>query len=275
MQLDLAGLRQWRATQLARLTDRAAPRYLLAALVAIHLLLLYPPWRFTTPAAGLDASWILVINHAAAAGWQWGRDIAFTYGPLGYIRHPIFDERLLGSVLLWNGFLLVAVVAGVVGSSTQRDPGRRGSVVRRHRTGECNSRRKECVRAVAAACCLAALPFARRASAHHHDIARDRDRRARECVHGDASACDGDLLAHGREPAAASTRAALLPAVRGRGDRNVPDRRAATRFVAFVSSLRLRDHCGLRERDVPSRRRLPDRGLRVRCAHRAVGRDPL
>ncbi len=90
-------------------------RKLLAAMAAVHLLLLLSPWRFYTPTLGLDPAWIQVISHAAGAGWQWGRDIVFTYGPLGYLRNPIFDSAPLGPVLLWNGLLSLAVIAGVIG----------------------------------------------------------------------------------------------------------------------------------------------------------------
>jgi hypothetical protein len=56
-----------------------------------------------------------VIVHAATSGWQWGRDIVFTYGPLGYLRYPVFDEALLVPLVLWNGFLVATVMVGIVG----------------------------------------------------------------------------------------------------------------------------------------------------------------
>jgi hypothetical protein len=34
--------------------------------------------------AALDPGWLRVINHAAQENWTWGKDIVFTYGPLGY-----------------------------------------------------------------------------------------------------------------------------------------------------------------------------------------------
>jgi hypothetical protein len=92
----------------------AVMRCALASVAVVHLTLLMAPWQFTVPGPGLDPSWMQVIARAAAREWQWGSDIAFTYGPLGYLRASIFDEDLLGSMLLWNGLLTAAVVTSVV-----------------------------------------------------------------------------------------------------------------------------------------------------------------
>jgi len=75
---------------------RAARRAVPAACVAYALLLL-APWRFVLPAPGLDPSWIQVVAHAAQAGWQWGRDIVFTYGPLGYLAFASFSDVQVAS----------------------------------------------------------------------------------------------------------------------------------------------------------------------------------
>jgi len=93
----------------------ATLRHVLAAMAAVHLLLLFAPWRFFAPSVGLDPSWEQVIAHAAASGWQWGSDIVFTYGPLGYLRSPIFDKALTAPVLLWNGLLVLAVIVAILG----------------------------------------------------------------------------------------------------------------------------------------------------------------
>jgi hypothetical protein len=92
----------------------AALRVALACAVAFALLLLVPPWRVQMPQPGLESSWQQVISHAAASHWQWGRDIAFTYGPLGYLRYPVFEPTLLRPLLLWNALLAAAAIACVL-----------------------------------------------------------------------------------------------------------------------------------------------------------------
>jgi hypothetical protein len=37
----------------------------------------------------LDASWVWIVNRAAADGLVWGRDLVFTYGPLAWILEPL------------------------------------------------------------------------------------------------------------------------------------------------------------------------------------------
>ena len=37
------------------------------------------------PTSGLDPSWRMVIGYALGHGMQWGTDLVFTYGPLGYL----------------------------------------------------------------------------------------------------------------------------------------------------------------------------------------------
>jgi hypothetical protein len=83
--------------------------------VAAHLALSYPPWRFGTPSAELDSSWQQVVAHAAVSGWQWGRDIAFTFGPLGFAWNAFYLEPLLGQILFLKSVLVAALVVGVVG----------------------------------------------------------------------------------------------------------------------------------------------------------------
>ena len=60
----------------------------------------------------LEPSWVAAITEAAANGWQFGREIIYTYGPLGHLAHSTFAERLftpnlIGRALLSAGFLLL------------------------------------------------------------------------------------------------------------------------------------------------------------------------
>lgn len=43
------------------------------------------PARMAMPSDALDASWGAVLQHAARQHWQFGQDLVFTYGPLGYL----------------------------------------------------------------------------------------------------------------------------------------------------------------------------------------------
>lgn len=59
----------------------------LAATTLIGLLFLIASVRFGGSVAGdeLDPSWTMVLRWASMHGLRWGSDIAFTYGPLGYL----------------------------------------------------------------------------------------------------------------------------------------------------------------------------------------------
>jgi hypothetical protein len=57
------------------------------------------------PSAGLDPAWFMVIGHALTHGWQFGRDVIFTYGPLGALAPPAFFPGLfLISIAYWLTF---------------------------------------------------------------------------------------------------------------------------------------------------------------------------
>ncbi|WP_313917217.1 hypothetical protein [Tahibacter sp.] len=59
----------------------------LAATTLVGLLFLIASVRFGGSVAGdeLDPSWTMVLRWASMHGLRWGSDIAFTYGPLGYL----------------------------------------------------------------------------------------------------------------------------------------------------------------------------------------------
>ncbi|QBB71019.1 hypothetical protein ELE36_12035 [Pseudolysobacter antarcticus] len=66
---------------------RAITAIELIAMTLAGLLFLVATVRFGGPVAGdeLDPSWRMVLNWASTHGLHWGSDIAFTYGPLGYL----------------------------------------------------------------------------------------------------------------------------------------------------------------------------------------------
>jgi hypothetical protein len=96
---------------------RLAVAGVLTLLLWLELLLFPAP-----PQTALDPSWNEVLVYAAAHGWQFGRDLVFTYGPWGYLG-SIYHVGALGAEnrLVWElaGKLLVA--AGVV-AATRRLP---------------------------------------------------------------------------------------------------------------------------------------------------------
>lgn len=64
------------------------------------------------PSAALDPSWTMVVQHAFVQGWQFGKDLIFTYGPLGFIMVPQYHPGLywisVGYWLLFHGALALA-----------------------------------------------------------------------------------------------------------------------------------------------------------------------
>ena len=62
-----------------------------AIIAAVIFLIAVPSMPFT-PGAGLDSSWIFGINIGHSERMVFGRDIIFTYGPLGYLMMPSFPE---------------------------------------------------------------------------------------------------------------------------------------------------------------------------------------
>jgi hypothetical protein len=52
------------------------------------VMLTFPPC-FGGMGTGLDASWQLGLNEASSRHMIYGRDLIFTYGPLGFVIHPL------------------------------------------------------------------------------------------------------------------------------------------------------------------------------------------
>lgn len=55
---------------------------------------------------GLDASWVRILTYAHHHDLQFGRDVIFTYGPLGYLLYPLDPTALFMSTLLSFALLL-------------------------------------------------------------------------------------------------------------------------------------------------------------------------
>ncbi len=59
------------------------------ALLLIWIGLALLPMPPQIPITGLDASWAHALNVAHARNFIFGRDIVFTFGPLGYLLYPL------------------------------------------------------------------------------------------------------------------------------------------------------------------------------------------
>jgi hypothetical protein len=79
---------------------------LLALLISTLVLIPFTP---PMPGPGLDLSWSYGLNQAVSLGYVFGRDLIFTFGPLGSIYTGAFDPKidhitLIGSTLIAFGF---------------------------------------------------------------------------------------------------------------------------------------------------------------------------
>ncbi|MEA2784638.1 MAG: hypothetical protein QOF71_742, partial [Candidatus Eremiobacteraeota bacterium] len=61
---------------------------------------------------GLDQSWRIGLTLATKAHLVFGRDVVFTFGPLGYVLQAVPDRTLALSTLLWTLLLIAVGVAG-------------------------------------------------------------------------------------------------------------------------------------------------------------------
>lgn len=82
-----------------------------AALLTVIALMAFPV-RYHAIGTGLDGSWAFALNWFAAHGFIHGRDVAFTYGPLGYLTLPMnVGGNLTRGILFQTGWWLVFVAA--------------------------------------------------------------------------------------------------------------------------------------------------------------------
>ena len=72
------------------------------------------------PVPELDPSWQAVLNHAAAARWQFGADLVWTYGPMGYLHNDFYAAETFFAVLAFHALLAAFFVGILVWSSQQR-----------------------------------------------------------------------------------------------------------------------------------------------------------
>ncbi|MFK7957293.1 MAG: hypothetical protein AB8B96_14445 [Lysobacterales bacterium] len=86
------------------MTQQTATPWLdrLCLLLIASLVLMVQLRGFSFAGAGLDPSWMRALENAALLDWQWGRDIVFTFGPLGYLSPGLFHPDTAVWILLWQ-----------------------------------------------------------------------------------------------------------------------------------------------------------------------------
>src|SRR3954471_1339481 len=94
----------------------AGGRWRKPAQIALYLyvVLLVCPIRYWPLDLDIDSGWRHALNFAHAHGLAMGRDVIFTYGPLGYLLFPEHIGRNLSQALTFQTALWV-VLAAIVG----------------------------------------------------------------------------------------------------------------------------------------------------------------
>ncbi|MEO6003595.1 MAG: hypothetical protein ABIZ04_05625 [Opitutus sp.] len=70
-----------------------------ALVLGLWLSLIHFP---TIPSSGLDPSWRMAMGYGAEHGWQFGKEVVFTYGPLGYLLASTNSGGLHFQHLIWQ-----------------------------------------------------------------------------------------------------------------------------------------------------------------------------
>jgi len=99
--------------------DRRAPWATVLAGVALFLSTLNFP---LVPGAGLDETWQLLLSQAQLHGWRFGREVIFTYGPLGALENNVQLPALYWPQVLWQ-VVSCAAAAALITRLALRLPG--------------------------------------------------------------------------------------------------------------------------------------------------------
>ena len=93
---------------------RHALRWAVSALAIGYISIATFPGGYFPVQAGLDLSWVYAINWLAETPHRFGREVNFTYGPLGFLFLPTnFGEHVLWSALfrLFSAIAFAAALA--------------------------------------------------------------------------------------------------------------------------------------------------------------------
>lgn len=88
-------------------------RRLLYWVPVVYLMVAHFPGWYAPARPGLDGSWIIGLNLLADSAYRFGRDVVYTYGPLGYLLCPLpYGRNLIEAVVFWT--LLHLLFGGAV-----------------------------------------------------------------------------------------------------------------------------------------------------------------
>ena len=85
------------------------PPIFTALLISLVCLTVQTP----APDLGVDASWLPVLQWAHEHGLQFGTDVVFTYGPLGYLLAPYCFKPPSNWLILVNAALCFQIALGL------------------------------------------------------------------------------------------------------------------------------------------------------------------
>ncbi len=88
-------------------------------LIALFSLLVLPSFP-SRIGPGLDSSWAIAVTMAADRGMSFGRDVLFTFGPLGFLATSNLIVGWLGIVSLWVRVVFAFLIGWVVARSARR-----------------------------------------------------------------------------------------------------------------------------------------------------------
>lgn len=94
--------------------DRPAVRRIGLSLLLLWCVLVALPALPPPGGLGLDPSWVLGINQAHVQGLVMGRDLVWTYGPLGFLSDPNPIGQHMGPALLYRLLMYLLWCAGLV-----------------------------------------------------------------------------------------------------------------------------------------------------------------
>ena len=83
--------------------------------LALFMLLYLMPVNTVMPSSGLDPSWSNVINYAFINNMSFGKDLVFTYGPLGSFRFPgyVYAESSYYTAIVLSVFIALIVATSL------------------------------------------------------------------------------------------------------------------------------------------------------------------